>query len=336
MSETNSAANFVPVLSIVTPCFNEEEILPRSIELISHKLNQLKQLGVVHPDSYCLFVDDGSTDNTWSLIESACSEHNAVHGLKLTANVGHQTALFAGLTAVADDCDCCISIDADLQDDINAIDQMIKGFHQGYSVVLGVRNNRHTDTVFKRNSAHLYYRVARLLGVDIEPHHADFRLLSKPALRNLIAFSEQNLFLRATPAFLSKSIMKVEYKRLERTAGESKYPLFKMLALAWSGISSFSVWPLRMITFFGSFTALVSIMLGFLSLLMWLLGSTVPGWTSIMIMLAFFFSLMLLCLAVIGEYIAKIYLEVLRRPRYFVEQSTLKASASVHSTTLPL
>jgi len=334
MFETKTASKILPVLSIVAPCFNEEDILPHSIEIIGRKLKELRELGIIHPESYCLFVDDGSTDQTWSLIETACNGHNRIQGLKLTANVGHQTALFAGLTAVADKCDCCVSIDADLQDDINAIDQMLEGFKQGFSVVLGVRSNRDTDTFFKRNSASLYYKMASLLRVDLVPHHADFRLLSKAALRDLVAFTEQNLFLRATPALLSKSIMTVEYKRLERAAGESKYPLFKMLALAWSGVSSFSIWPLRMITLFGSFTALISVVFGLQSFLAWLLGSTVPGWTSIMIMLAFFFSLILLCLAVIGEYIAKIYLEVMRRPRYFVERSTLKASASVHSVKL--
>ena len=313
-----------PVLAIVAPCFNEEAVLLSSIDKLRSKIEQLSSDGIIHKNSFCLLVDDGSTDQTWPMILAFSQQHLNVEGLKLSANVGHQAALFAGLQEVADKCDCCVSIDIDLQDDIDVIGDMLFGLEDGYSIVLGVRNNRESDTFFKRQSANLYYRTARALGVDLIPHHADFRLLSQKALQDLLAFQEQNLFLRATPALLSQSIKTVEYTRLERSAGESKYPVLKMLALAWSGISSFSVWPLRLITVIGTITAFSSLMLGVVTMLLWLMGSTVQGWTSLMLVMAFFFSLILLSLAIIGEYLAKIYLESTNRPRFFVDKSTIE------------
>ena len=324
MSSTASATpeRKPPRLALVTPCFNEEEILPRTLAALTDKLQQLTAAGSISADSFCLVVDDGSRDQSWSLIEAASRSEPQIEGLKLVANVGHQSALFAGLEAVAESCDCCISIDADLQDDLAAIDEMLALYQQGHPIVLGVRANRDSDTWFKRETANVYYRIARLLGVDLVAHHADFRLLSRQALQNLVQYGEQNLFLRAIPSALGSNLKTVEYRRLDRTAGQSKYPLLKMLGLAWTGISSFSVWPLRLITITGLMSALLSLLLGLVAVAQWLFGMTVPGWTSIILVMVFFFSLILISLSIIGEYLAKIYLEVVARPRYFIEKDT--------------
>jgi len=306
-------------LAIVIPCFNEEQVFPTTVLRIIELLGQLAASGLVASDSKVTFIDDGSRDATWSLIEEASSAHPSVGGIKLSRNRGHQNALLAGLMSVEGD--VVISVDADLQDDLAAIEQMLMKYNDGADIVYGVRSRRAADTIFKRASAEGYYLLLQKLGVDIVFNHADYRLMSRAAITALASFGEVNLFLRGIVPQLGFKTDVVTYERAERFAGESKYPLKRMLALALDGLTSFSSKPLRWITIFGCIVSFFSFGVGFWALVVGLLpGRTVPGWASTVIPIYLFSGIQLLSIGIIGEYISKIYLETKRRPRYIVEK----------------
>lgn len=308
----------LPVLTIVVPCYNEEEVFPVCLSQLTETLNRLKQNGKVSNDSSLLFVDDGSRDNTWSLIRSAHEQQPGVRGLKLSRNRGHQRALWAGLEHA--DSDITVSIDADLQDDIQVIDKMVDAYLAGNDIVYGVRENRDTDTVFKRNTARYFYKTMKWLGVSQVENHADFRLLSRRALESLLSYQEQNVYIRGLIPLVGYKSAKIYYSRHSRMAGESKYPLKKMLALAVEGITSLSITPLRVIAFAGFIISLLSFLAGLYALEEKLRGSTVEGWTSMMIAIFFLGGIQMFSIGVIGEYIGKIYIEVKHRPKYFVDE----------------
>ncbi len=306
-------------LAMVVPCYNEEEVLPATKEELTKLLDRLKEQNLVNEKSFICFVDDGSKDRTWELIEEFSKEPH-IKGLKLSRNCGHQNALLSGLFYAEGLCDAAVSLDADLQDDVSVVEQMCQKFQEGVEIVYGVRKRRDTDTWFKRTTAEGFYKVMRLMGVDIIENHADFRLMSKRALSWLKEFEEVNLFLRGIIPLLGLKSDIVYYDRKERFAGESKYPLKKMLAFAWDGITSFSVAPLRFITIVGFITLVVSLLLSLWAIGAKLSGSAVSGWTSMMLIVLFLGGVQMLSLGVIGEYIGKIYKETKRRPRFFVEK----------------
>ena len=307
-------------LVIVVPCYNEEEVLEETTHRLSEILLQMENEEKITVGKI-LYVDDGSRDTTWGLIERLSKDNSYVSGLKLAHNVGHQQALWAGLEYTAGgDCDAAVSIDADLQDDVNAIVEMVDRYHQGYEIVYGVRKERKTDTWFKRHTALLFYRLLRSIGGEIVYNHADFRLMSKRTLQALISFPERNLFLRGMVCLLGYSSTSVLYDRKERFAGESKYPFSKMLNFALDGITSFSVKPLRMITTLGVLFMLVALIIIVYALSAFWGGHVIPGWTSLLVSLWFIGGTILTAIGIIGEYIGKIYKEVKRRPRYFIEK----------------
>lgn len=308
------------ILYIVVPCYNEEEVLPETSKRLGEKLDFLKANKEISEKSRILFVDDGSKDNTWSIISELHDKNDdTFSGLKLSKNKGHQNALVAGLMAAKHSADFTISIDADLQDDIDAIDKMVQKYHQGCHIVYGVRNDRQTDSAFKRGTAQSFYKFMKLLGVDIVYNHADYRLMSKTVIEDLSDFSEVNLFLRGMTPLIGYKTGTVEYARGERFAGTSKYPLKKMLDFAWNGITSFSIKPIRFISVIG-----VLIMLGCLAFIIYsiiakILGVATPGWSSLIISIWFLGGLNLLAVGLVGEYVGKTYMETKRRPLYFVE-----------------
>lgn len=307
-------------LVIVVPCYNEEEVLKETTHRLSevlHRMENDEQITV----GKILYVDDGSKDTTWRLIEQFAAQNPYVSGLKLAHNVGHQQALWAGLEYVAnEDFDAAVSIDADLQDDVNAIIEMVDLYHQGYEIIYGVRRERKTDTWFKKYTALFFYKLLRSIGGDVVYNHADFRLMSKRTLQALTSFPERNLFLRGMVCLLGYSSTSVLYDRKERFAGESKYPFSKMLNFALDGITSFSVKPLRMITMLGVLFMLVALVIIVYALSAFWGGHVIPGWTSLLVSLWFIGGAILTAIGVIGEYIGKIYKEVKRRPRYFIEK----------------
>ncbi|MDO6747657.1 glycosyltransferase family 2 protein [Gilvimarinus sp. 1_MG-2023] len=309
-----------PSLAIVVPCYNEEEMLPTSLPALLAVLNQLQALNKISPESKLYLIDDGSQDNTWEQIEQACEEYRGqVVGLKLSRNRGHQYALLAGLENCCED--ITVSIDADLQDDPSNIEKMVDEYHQGSDVVYGVRAARDTDTFFKRATAEGYYSLMRRMGVDLVFNHADFRLMSRRALDAMLEYRESQLFLRGIVREVGFPSSTVEYNRQVRIAGESKYPLRKMLSLAWSGISSFSTAPLRAITVLGVVASGLSMLMIVWVLSVRLFGdSAIPGWASILTPLLFIGSVQLLSLGVIGEYLAKLYNEIKQRPRYHISE----------------
>ncbi len=306
-------------LSIVVPCYNEEDVLPEMTKRLSAFLDDLMHRQIISEVSRIYLVDDGSKDQTWSLIEQQVAINSRVTGIKLSRNRGHQNALLSGLLHAEGD--AIISVDADLQDDLNAIEQMVEEFNAGKDIVYGVRKQRDTDTRFKRVTAEGYYRLLALMGVEVVFNHADYRLLSRRAIEALRQFREVNLFLRAVIPLLGFSSSIVYYQRKERFAGESKYPLRKMLSLAWQGITSFSAVPLRMITVTG-----FMIFLGSLSITLWAVGirlfsdQTVPGWASTVVPIYLMGGIQLLGIGVIGEYLAKTYMETKARPLFIIEQ----------------
>ncbi|MCW0375724.1 putative glycosyltransferase YkoT [Xanthomonas sacchari] len=309
----------LPNIAIVIPCYNEQEVLPVTVPKMISIIEDLRARGRIGEDSSVTFVDDGSRDRTWSLIEDAATRHACVHGIKLSRNRGHQNALMAGLLTVEGD--AVISVDADLQDDLAAIEKMIEKFSAGTEIVYGVRSRRATDTFFKRLSAEGYYRVLALVGVDVVFNHADYRLMGRSAIEALRQYNEVNLFLRGIIPQLGFSTDVVYYERSERVAGESKYPLGKMLSLAWNGLTSFSSLPLRWITLLGVVISLVSFGFGLWALCVGLFSSRVlPGWASTVIPMYFIGGIQLLSLGVIGEYVSKIYTESKRRPRFVIER----------------
>ena len=308
-------------LYVVVPCYNEEAVLPETSARLKQKLDELKTAGTIAPDSRVLFVNDGSRDRTWELISQLHrQEPSSFSGLALSRNRGHQNALLAGLTEAARHADVIISMDADLQDDINAMDEMLAKYREGCEVVYGVRSARKTDTAFKRVTAEGFYRFMQAMGVDIVYNHADYRLMSRRAVEALEGFSEVNLFLRGIVPLVGFQSATVSYARGERFAGESKYPLKKMLAFAMDGITSFSIKPIRMILAVGAIVFLVSLGMLLYFLIRKLAGHTVDGWTSLACSIWALGGIQLLSLGVIGEYIGKIYNETKRRPRYIVAQ----------------
>lgn len=310
----------LPCLAVVVPCYNEEEVFPETARRLAVLLGDMVEAERIAPSSRIWFVDDGSRDATWRLIREASSGSDTrVCGIKLSRNRGHQVALLAGLMTAEGD--VLISVDADLQDDLGVIPKMIENFQNGFDIVYGVRSVRTTDSFFKRVTAEGYYKLLDRLGVEVVFNHADYRLMSRRSVEALRAFPESNVFLRGLIPLLGFPSTTVEYARSERFAGESKYPLRKMLALAWQGVSSFSAAPLRAITALGMIVSLSSISMG-----LWALGvklftdNTVPGWASIVIPLFLISGVQLLSLGIIGEYLAKVFMESKRRPLYFVDQ----------------
>lgn len=306
-------------LNIVVPCYNEEAVLPRTASLLCELMDCLVADGLISSESGIYFVDDGSHDDTWPIIVSlAQARRDRMNGIKLSRNCGHQNALLAGLLGVSGD--AIITIDADLQDDIAAIPEMVRKFQEGCEIVYGVREARTTDTRFKRGTANLYYWMLGALGVDVVKQHADFRLMGRRALQALSRYGEVNVFLRAMVPLLGYQTGTVTYARAPRMAGESKYPFLKMLAFAWDGITSFSLIPLRLITILGIGMSIPSFLLGLWALAVALFTNrVVPGWTSTIVPIALVGGLQLLSLGVIGEYVGKMYLEVKRRPKFEIE-----------------
>ena len=308
------------VLYLVIPCYNEQEVLAETSRRLLEKLGAMVSLGRISPESQILFVDDGSKDKTWELIQAQHREHPQICGLKLAHNKGHQNALLAGLMTAKEYADILISMDADLQDDVDAVDQFVEKYHQGCDIVYGVRSSRATDTVFKRTTAQGFYKVMQALGVDIVDNHADYRLMSRRAVEALAQYKEVNLFLRGIVPLIGFPTAIVTYERHERFAGESKYPLKKMIAFAVEGITSFSVKPLRMITWLGIVILICSFVMLLALLVQKLFGYTVQGWTTLMGSIWMIGGIQLFCLGLIGEYIGKIYGEVKQRPRFIVEE----------------
>jgi glycosyltransferase involved in cell wall biosynthesis len=310
-----------PVLAIVVPCYNEQEVLPETAKRLSGILQHLTSEQIIDAQSTLLFVDDGSIDNTWGLIEKFHTENPFVFsGIKLSKNRGHQNALLCGLLAVKDRVDAAVSIDADLQDDIGVIGKMMEKYRAGYEIVYGVRSNRKKDSFFKRSSAQGFYSFMRFLGVDIVYNHADFRLMGRDALQALSEYDEVNLFLRGIIPLLGFKTGIEYYTRAERMAGTSKYPLGKMMQFAFEGITSFSIKPLRVITLLGVLLFAVSIAMIVYFFIRYFSGHTISGWASIVCSLWGIGGLILFSIGIVGEYIGKIYLEAKRRPRYHVEQ----------------
>lgn len=312
-----------PILYLVVPCYNEEEVLPETSRRLREKLTALTAEGRISEKSRIVFVNDGSKDKTWEIIAGLHQADPLFCGVCLSRNKGHQNALLAGLMTAKEHADIVISMDADLQDDVDAVDGMIAAYAQGHDVVYGVRSSRKKDSFFKKFTAESFYKLMKLLGVDIVFNHADYRLMSRRALDALAEFDEVNLFLRGIVPLVGFSSTTVEYERHERFAGESKYPLKKMLAFAFDGITSFSIKPIRLIAFLGLLIFLVSLVMLLWSLISKLVGATVAGWTSIVGSIWMIGGIQLLCLGVIGEYIGKIYAETKHRPKYIIARTLL-------------
>ncbi len=307
-------------LMVVIPCYNEEEVLPETSRRLVAKMASLMEKGLITPDSRVLLVNDGSRDRTWELISELHKQNPLFEGVKLSRNRGHQNALLAGLMTARNRCDISISMDADLQDDMDAMDRFIEKYNEGCDVVYGVRNKRDTDTFFKRETALMFYRLMKGLGVDITFNHADYRLMSNRALNALAEFKEVNLFLRGLAPLVGFQSDVVTYDRSERFAGESKYPFKKMLAFAIDGITSFSVKPLRLITTVGLAIFVISLFMLLYTLISWITGQTVIGWTSTLASIWMIGGIQLLSLGIIGEYVGKIYNETKHRPRFIIER----------------
>lgn len=304
---------------MVVPCYNEEEVLDETTRQLTEKLHNLIQAGKISGKSRILYVNDGSKDQTWAIISRLHEEYDIVSGVNLSRNRGHQNAVLAGLMYAKDLCDAAISMDADLQDDINAIDEMVDKFYQGMDVVYGVRSSRKKDTFFKKFTAEGFYKLMKWMGVDIVFNHADYRLMSRRVLQQLENYKEVNLFLRGIVPLIGYPSDNVYYERHERFAGESKYPLKKMLSFAFDGITSFSVKPIRFILTLGMLIFLVSIGILIYSIIRHFMGETVLGWSSLMVSIWALGGLQLLAIGVVGEYIGKMYLETKERPRFAIQ-----------------
>lgn len=311
-----------PILYIVIPCYNEQEVLPITAPMFLQKINDLAAAGKISPDSRVLFVNDGSKDRTWEIICDLAARDPHYAGICQSRNRGHQNAVLAGLMEAKSRCDITISIDCDGQDDINAMDAMVDAYRDGCDVVYGVRSKRETDTFFKRFTAESFYKILNAMGAEVVFNHADYRLMSARVLEEFARFREVNLFLRGMVPLVGFKSTCVTYERHERMAGESHYPLSKMLALAFDGITSLSIKPIRFITGFGVFVALVSFIGVLWAVIEAALGLTVSGWASMTSIICFVSGVQLICLGVIGEYIGKIYLESKHRPRYIISDTT--------------
>lgn len=313
-----------PVLYIVIPCYNEQEVLPITAPMFLNKLHELAGKKLVSENSRIMFVNDGSSDGTWDIIRALAASDEHYIGISQSRNRGHQNAVLAGLMEAKDRCDISISIDCDGQDDINAMDDMVRAYLDGCDIVYGVRNDRETDSLFKRTTAQGFYRFLSAMGADIVYNHADYRLISARALHELAKFKEVNLFLRGMVPLVGFKSTSVEYKRAERIAGKSKYPLRKMLALAGDGITSLSIKPLRLIMSFGVIVALLSFVGVIWAIVAALAGRAVAGWASMTCIICFVSGVQLICMGIIGEYIGKIYMETKHRPRYIISERTWK------------
>lgn len=313
-----------PVLYIVIPCYNEQEVLPITAPMFLNKLHELAEKKLVSENSRILFVNDGSSDGTWDIIRALAASDEHYIGISQSRNRGHQNAVLAGLMEAKDHCDISISIDCDGQDDINAMDNMVRAYLDGCDIVYGVRNDRETDSLFKRTTAQGFYKFLSAMGADIVYNHADYRLISARALHELAKFKEVNLFLRGMVPLVGFKSISVEYKRAERIAGKSKYPLRKMLALAGDGITSLSIKPLRLIMSFGVIVALLSFVGVIWAIVAALAGRAVAGWASMTCIICFVSGVQLICMGIIGEYIGKIYMETKQRPRYIISERTWK------------
>lgn len=308
------------ILYLVIPCYNEEEVLADTAGKLDKKMKELMAEGLIDVKSRIIFVNDGSMDLTWRIIEDLHNKDTLFGGINLTRNRGHQNALLAGLMTVKDDADIVISLDADLQDDINVFEEMLRKNNEGYDVVYGVRNDRKKDSFFKRHTAQMFYKLTNKLGGDLIYNHADFRLMSRRALEGLAQFEEVNLFLRGIVPLIGYPSTIVEYERKERLAGKSKYPLKKMMSFAIEGITSLSIKPMKFVTGMGIFVFLVSIAMMIYAFVSYFTGRVVAGWTSILISVWAIGGMVLLGLGIVGSYIGKIYLETKKRPRYIVEK----------------
>lgn len=314
-----------PILYVVVPCYNEEEVLHETTKRLTDKLQHMISNNKIDSNSKIMFVNDGSKDKTLELIKDLYNTNSLVTGINLSRNRGHQNALLAGLMTAKEHADIVISMDADLQDDINAIDLFVEEYKNGAEIVYGVRNSRKKDSFFKKNTALAFYKIMKMMGVDIVYNHADYRLMSKRVLDKLAEYKEVNLFLRGIIPMLGFKTAKVEYERDKRFAGESKYPLGKMLSFAIDGITSCSVKPIRMITSFGFLTCFISLLLLIYVILgHFFMGDTVQGWTTITVLICFFGGVQIMSIGVVGEYVGKIYLETKERPRFIIEDYYLK------------
>lgn len=309
-----------PTIGIVSPCYNEELVINETAMRLNELIIYLVSKDIISEKSFVTFVDDGSKDKTWKLIETNAAAFEHVKGLKLAGNVGHQKALLAGLLTFKDEADALISIDADLQDDITVIEEMILKYRDGTDVVYGVRRERTTDSSFKRNTALMFYNLMKKMKVNIVHNHADYRLCSSRVLNALAEFDEVNLFLRGIIPSIGFNNDVVYYNRLERFAGESKYPFRKMISFAWNGITSFSNYPLKLVTIIGFAIFFLCIVMSGYAIVALFLGHVVPGWLSTVLPMYFLGGVQLFCFGILGEYIGKIYLEVKKRPRYFIDK----------------
>lgn len=307
------------VLFVVVPCFNEEEVLPETSKQLKEKLNELMRNSLISTKSKVVFVNDGSKDKTWEIIENLHKEDPIFRGIKLSRNRGHQNALLAGLMTVKDEADMLVTIDADLQDDIGVLDQFVQKYNEGCDIVYGVRSSRKKDSFFKRNTARFFYRFMKIMGVETISDHADYRLMSKRALNALEEFKEVNLFLRGIVPLIGFKSDKVYYERNERFAGKSKYPLSKMISFAVTGITSFSIRPIKMITWLGFLVFLVSLGALIYTIVGYFMGGTSIGWASVIVSVWAIGGLILLSIGIVGEYIGKIYMETKNRPKYIIE-----------------
>ena len=307
------------ILYIVVPCYNEQEVLRETAKRLCDKMNALISAEKISSKSKVMFVDDGSKDKTWEIITELHNENSLFSGVKLSRNKGHQNALLSGLYEASKKADITISMDADLQDDINAVDGMLEKYYDGCDIVYGVRSNRKKDSFFKKNTALLFYKIMSFLGTETVYNHADYRLMSKRAVEGLLSFKEKNLFLRGIVPLIGFKSDKVYYERSERFAGESKYPLKKMISFAIDGITSFSIKPIRMITVIGFLMFFISIGLLTYSIVRWAMGDSVLGWASLICSVWAIGGLIMLSLGIIGEYIGKMYLEVKGRPSFIIE-----------------
>jgi polyisoprenyl-phosphate glycosyltransferase len=312
-----------PLLVTVVPCFNEESVLNTSSKKLGDKMISLIKRNLINKDSYILFVNDGSHDSTKEIIQVLNKSNSIFKGISLSKNFGHQNALTAGLHYVTNKCDISISLDSDLQDDIDVIDKFIKEYKNGNHVVYGVRKSRKRDTFFKKTTAETYYKVLNFLGINVVYNHADYRLVSNTVLNSFKDFGEYNLYLRGIFPMIGYKSSVVHYNRGERFAGDSKYNLIKMLSFAWDGISSFSSVPLRVISIISILILILSFFVGVYALRSWYIGNIVTGWTSLLLVISFLGGLQMLAIGVIGEYIAKVYQEIKKRPRYIVENEIL-------------
>lgn len=309
-------------LLIVVPCYNEEAVLPMTIPSLTDVINNLVQQKLISGDSGVVYVNDGSQDATWQIIKEAAKANSAVHGVNLAGNVGHQNALLAGLEYAMDKCDVTVSIDADLQDDVNVIYEMVQKYLNGADIVFGVRDNRDTDTGFKRMTAQIFYKLMNFIGAKTVYNHADFRLMSSRSVKALSQYGERNLFLRGIVSNMGFATDTVYYSRKERLAGDSKYPLKKMLAFALDGITSFSIRPITFVTGVGFAIILCAIAAFIYTIASHLAGRTIAGWSSLMISIWFLGGVQLFSIGLVGQYVGKTYIESKQRPRYFIAETT--------------